>query len=183
VPPQADALRVDEAQRLQALEGGDGVNRVGRREVRPGRFAFRIAVPAQVDLEDDETAAGQGVHVGDITPGRDVGRRGDEAVIEDDGLEAAVGCDAEGHGQQAVDPVALREVAGDVLVVVGAIGQRLLDRDLAACDLPLQQGGDGQLLANLKRRRPLRQQDAGRACAGDSQDKRQRHNSGKRCQG
>lgn len=77
-------------------------------------------------------------------------------MIENDRLEPAFRVFFEGDGQQAIDLVTFRDIANQVLMIIGAVRQLFLKSDLTAGDLQLSQVIDGDLTADFYFRRGWR---------------------------
>lgn len=78
---------------------------------------------AQVRLKGDEAAPGQPRLVAGVAAGRGINIWRDIAVYKNHGRIAVLRPGSERHGEQAVDLQAFGQVGGDVLPVIGAIGQ------------------------------------------------------------
>ena len=90
---------------------------------------------AVIDLKDHKAAPCQIIDVGGVTFCGAVSAWRDIAVIEDNGLKTAFGRFDKGDGQQAVYLIALRDIADQVLVIIGTIIELLFESDLTADDL------------------------------------------------
>ena len=155
--PHADSLWVDEIQGLQALERGNGIDCVPGGEVRAGRLALRPSVTSVVNLEDHKAVPRQIINVSDIAFCGLVGSWWYVPVIEDNRLEAILRRFRVGDCQQAMNLVAFRDVADEVLLIEEGVWEFFLECDLTSTDLEVPQIRHGDFIPdfedNFRRRR------------------------------
>ena len=71
-------------------------------------------------------------------------------MVEDNRLEACLRRLRVGDRQQAINLVAFRDVANEVLLIKESVWEFFLERDLTSTDLEAPQVGDGVLTTNFE---------------------------------
>lgn len=93
----------------------------------------------EIDLKDNKTTSCQVIDVSRVTLGGAVCCGWDVPVIEYDGFIPAFGGLLKGDGQQAKDLVALRDIADQVLEIIGSVGQCFFEGNFTSGDLQVSQ--------------------------------------------
>jgi len=102
-----------------------------------------------IDLEDYKAIPRQMIDVGSVTLGGAVCCGWDIPVIEYDGFVPAFGGLLKGDRQQAKDLVALRDIADQVLEIIGSVGECFFEGNFTTGDLQVSQVVDRDLFTDF----------------------------------